>query len=245
MKLKTKALVLGGFPFGESHKVISFLTPYKGILKGVAHGVRKPTSKFGSSMEIFNELEIILHLSKKNDLHSIKEHSVIKSRHEIRENKNILGYLFYLSEFIKEFFRYTNESEYLYKLINIFLENTNEKDAYLLFRALLLKIIKESGFLGNLNQCSDCGNINDELYISKLEGFFFCSKCRKNNFSKQISKGVLKLLQILDTENDQILKRLKSTEAQKKEMDNIFNVLTNSILGKTLKSESYIHLNLV
>jgi len=48
---ESEALVLRSYPYRESDLIVSFFARDRGKLRGVARGVRKPKSRFGSSLE--------------------------------------------------------------------------------------------------------------------------------------------------------------------------------------------------
>ncbi len=244
LKIKVEAITLGSFPFGESHKVIVLMTKNNGILKGVAHGVRKPTSKFASSMEMFNTVELLLQSSKNSDLYSIREHSVITGRHEIRQNPNLMGYFFYLSEFLNEFYKIASHDKNVFNLVNEYLDAFGSgNNLYSLFRALTVKLIFESGFVGEPYYCSECTKQVSSIKLSPRAGYFFCENCANDVYAETITTGSVKLLIKLNNSSIEEIKRIKINQIQKKELDNIVNTIVKGIFGKKLKSEQYIYLN--
>lgn len=243
LKIKTDALVLGSFPFGESHKAVTLFTPEYGIMKGVAHGSRKPTSKFGSSMEMLNTVEVVITLSKRNELHTIKEHTLKNSRHSLRGDADSMGYIFYLVEFLKEIFHEAPPNKSVYNLIINFIDNVPEGDSYLIHRALTIKILKILGFIGEFDVCAECGAESSTFYISRYEGFIFCQECKKNTSDMQINAGTVQILKKLYHDSLKDITRLKISEKQKYEIDETVNTIIKGILGKPLKSESYFYLN--
>ncbi|MDU0479261.1 DNA repair protein RecO [Staphylococcus chromogenes] len=56
----TRALVVRTYDFGEADRVVVLLTP-DGLVRGVAKGVRKARSRFGSRLEPFVELQVQLY----------------------------------------------------------------------------------------------------------------------------------------------------------------------------------------
>ncbi len=243
LKLKVDAITLGSFPFGESHKVITLMTKKHGIVKGVAHGVRKPTSKFGSSMELFNTVELVLQNSKNNELYSIREYSVIQSRHELRSNPLFTGFLFYLAELINELYKIAPHHKEIFRTVNVFLDNFKKNNFYTIFRALTIKLLFETGFIGEAGRCSECEKNAQEFYITQTPGFFYCHDCMKSNTTDKISAGSMKIISKLESAGIDEINRIKINAEQRKELDIVVNTLVRGIFGKTLKSEQFLYLN--
>lgn len=65
--IRTKALVLRRTNYGETDRIIQFLTPEHGIVSGMARGVRKEKSRLAGGIELFAKCDIGL-TSGKGDL---------------------------------------------------------------------------------------------------------------------------------------------------------------------------------
>lgn len=58
---RDRALVVRTHDFGEADRIIVLLTRGHGIVRGVAKGVRRAKSRFGSRLQLFVELDVQLH----------------------------------------------------------------------------------------------------------------------------------------------------------------------------------------
>lgn len=56
----TRAIIIGRHNFGEADRVIVLLTPDRGVIRGVARGVRKIKSRLAGHLELFSESELML-----------------------------------------------------------------------------------------------------------------------------------------------------------------------------------------
>ncbi len=63
----TEAIILRRTNYGEADRVISFLTPARGKVSGIAKGVRRPKSKLAGGLELFAICDITL-MEGKGDL---------------------------------------------------------------------------------------------------------------------------------------------------------------------------------
>lgn len=240
MKIKINAIVLNDFKFGEFHKIFYFLTEEYGLIKAVAHGAQKPLSKFRSSLELFNKVELILYLSKNNNLHSIKESTLIISRLNLRENNNFLFFNYFIIELINELFKNSSANKKVYELIDNYLNNINEKNYFSIYFAIIIKTLYLSGFISDLLTCSECMSKPEKYFISDIPGFIFCENCKKNEIKRELNKGTIFILnKILISEIEEI-KRIKILKSQKKEIYFIINTLLKGITGKKFKIEIII-----
>jgi DNA repair protein RecO (recombination protein O) len=56
----TRGIIIGRHNFGEADRIIVMLTPERGVIRGVAKGVRKIKSRLAGHLELFNESELML-----------------------------------------------------------------------------------------------------------------------------------------------------------------------------------------
>ncbi len=70
---ETEALILRSYSLADADKIAVFLTRGFGIIKGVAKGAKKLTSRFGSTLEPFTAVDLTYFLKDDHDLASIRE----------------------------------------------------------------------------------------------------------------------------------------------------------------------------
>ena len=57
---RDRALVIRTYDFGEADRIIVLLTRNHGLVRGVAKGVRRAKSRFGSRLQLFVNLDVQL-----------------------------------------------------------------------------------------------------------------------------------------------------------------------------------------
>ena len=62
------ALVLRAHLLGESDKILTLLCRNRGKIRAVAKGVRKTTSRFGARLQLFNQIDVLIHKGKSLDI---------------------------------------------------------------------------------------------------------------------------------------------------------------------------------
>ena len=72
----TAAILLRKIPWSESSLIVTWLTERFGTVRTVARGARRPKSEFAGMLDLFYGADIAFSLSRKGDLHTLREVSV-------------------------------------------------------------------------------------------------------------------------------------------------------------------------
>ncbi len=72
----TAAILLRKMPWSETSFIVTWLTERFGTLRTVARGARRPKSEFAGMLDLFYGADIAFSLSRKGDLHTLREVSV-------------------------------------------------------------------------------------------------------------------------------------------------------------------------
>ena len=64
---REEAVIIRTHKLGEADRIVTMLSRYHGLIRAVAKGVRRTTSKFGSRLEPFMVVDIQLHEGKNLD----------------------------------------------------------------------------------------------------------------------------------------------------------------------------------
>lgn len=81
--VRTRALVLHSFPYGDTSRILRMLTPDYGLRSLIAKGARRPGSRFGALLEPFSEGEAQFNLRDGADLFTLTGFSLLRSRQGI------------------------------------------------------------------------------------------------------------------------------------------------------------------
>lgn len=75
---KTEALVLRSIKFGETSRILTFLTREFGLVKAIAKGARAERPKFGAALDPFARSELVLYLKEGRDLQIVGQADLIE-----------------------------------------------------------------------------------------------------------------------------------------------------------------------
>ena len=95
---KTSAVVIGGFPLGESDRVVTLFTRDFGKVRGVARAARRGRSRFGGALELFTLGTLVFFDGGRSDLVSIDHFDITRPFGAIREDLDRLGQAAWMAE---------------------------------------------------------------------------------------------------------------------------------------------------
>lgn len=93
---KVEGIILSRSNFSEADKIITVFTRQLGKIKVLAKGIRRIKSRRAPHLELFNQVELVLHSGKTFD--TITEAKVIDHLSPQKQQLKLSGYLFYLAE---------------------------------------------------------------------------------------------------------------------------------------------------
>lgn len=172
-----QGIVLRGYPFGESHRVVVLLSPNHGKLRTVAKGVRKTKSRFGGRLEPFTHVDIVLYEGK--NLDTITQVSIINAFPQVR---NDLDRVLAAGTMIEVADAVAQEDEASHRLFLLLqrgltvLDHGQPHDD--LVTSFLLKAADIIGVAPALDSCAGCGRSDGLTRFSFAAGGSLCETCR-------------------------------------------------------------------
>ena len=73
MIVRTDAVVLHAFDYGETSRIVRLLTRQHGVLGVIARGARRPTSQFGSTLQPMSYVQVVYYYRPQRGLQTLKE----------------------------------------------------------------------------------------------------------------------------------------------------------------------------
>ena len=178
----TNVINLKSYSIGEADKIIVMYSREKGIIKGVAKGIKKTTSRLGGRMDLLVANKMML--NKGRNLDTICQAEALNTFFNLRSDMNKLFYAMYCSEIVANFgIENDPNSEDIYNLFYTFLEQISlsktKEQAMLCVLRFQLKIMDVTGYSLELNECVKCAKPpeNGEIYFSIEQGGILCKKC--------------------------------------------------------------------
>lgn len=174
----TTGIVLHNQDLGETDKIVTLYTQKFGKIRGVAKGVRKTTSKFGSSIEIFTYADYLLYGKENKELDIITQAQIIQSFKEIRADLDKITYGSFILEVVNTLVVGREKDLLLFTLILQTLTWLKEEINELIIPTFVLKTMTLLGLKPHLEKsCILCHQlINDEkTQFSPSQGGIVCT----------------------------------------------------------------------
>lgn len=230
----TNVINLKSYSISEADKIILMYSKEKGLIKGVAKGIKKTTSKLGGRMDLLVANKMMLNKGK--NLDTICQAEALNTFFNLRSDIDKLFFAMYCCEIVTNFGTENDpNSEEIYNLFYTFLEQISnaktKEQAMLSVLRFQLKIMDITGYSIELNECVKCLKTpnDEEIYFSIEQGGILCKECAKNICKKV--KIPYKIVEFLNTLlNEEFTKHTKYDDlATEKVCDTCINLIKNYI----------------
>lgn len=178
----TDAINLKSYNLSEADKIIVMYSKDKGLIRGVAKGVKKPKSKLGARMDLLVANTLMLH--KGRNLDTICQAEVVNSFYKTRQDIDKICYSSYVTEVVHNFGIEEDPCSeviynLLYKTLNTISSAENKVEILLAVIKFQLKMMIESGFAIEFDKCLCCHcDVEEEtMYLVPHIGGIVCKNC--------------------------------------------------------------------
>lgn len=246
MKSKTEAIILGSVNLGEADKLVTFLSPARGRLSGVAKNARKSFRRFGAGLEMFTHSMLVLYEREHQHIVRIESADIIHQASGISSDLSRLAAGAVMIELVREM---TPEgdpvcAEPAFRLLSDSIRLLSEaEDPMFLLRIFEIKFFSILGYQPKLDRCFSCGRYGEgEMIFHAMKGGVLCPSCMVSSGESEIrlSAGTVGFYyQALRMEMDKV-ERLRPSAYIMRELDQALGVHTLHILGKRLRSAEFL-----
>jgi DNA repair protein RecO (recombination protein O) len=157
-QVRTPAIILHSFPYGDTSRILRVLTPDHGVRSLLAKGARAPKGRFGGILEPFTEGEALFNLREGRELLTLSGFSLVRSRQGIGRQLDRFAGASLLAEIVLRFA--TEEANPpLYSLVLGALDGlaTDPPDALTTSLTAVWSVVGILGFQPQLESCVRCG----------------------------------------------------------------------------------------
>jgi DNA repair protein RecO (recombination protein O) len=181
----TAAIVLRSWPFGESDKIVCFLTENHGKVTGIAKGAKRSRRRFVNSLEPFSSVTLRFQDRPHSNLAFIVAADLARSFKQLTASLEKIAFASYMVEITGGLTGEREENPSIYQHLRDALYYLDENDASLRFLTTFeLELLRLAGYQPLLNQCKRCGkdrydNLTDQWHFSARDGGIFCQSCSR------------------------------------------------------------------
>ena len=177
--LCSDAIILRHLDYGESDRIVTFLTPELGLMKGYARGARKSRKRFGAALEPFSSVRVHWTAARHGAMVSLGEAELIDLRPGLRFDLVTLALAAYGCELAEEIFGEAHGHGELFGVLRAFLDHLAAGGGGAEARLLLeLRFLLLAGYIPHLLHCSECGDSGGEVvWFDAARGGTLCDNC--------------------------------------------------------------------
>lgn len=176
---KTEAIVLHTHPSRERDKLVVFMTPELGKLRGWAYGARSLKSRFGSTLEPLTKVQFGFFEKEGEETVRIESASMIRSMFSAQQDLRTSFTLTYFAETVDTFAQPAEALPLVYRLLDrcceALLEGTDPLRVAAYFEVWMLRL---AGIFPSVQHCMEChGPLALPLHFDETAAGFVCAAC--------------------------------------------------------------------
>ncbi len=181
--LASPAIVLRSWPFGESDKIVSFLTERYGKITGIAKGAKRSRKRFANTLELFSLVNVRFQERAHSTLVFLHACELIRAFKDLITSLEKIAHASYLVEIVEGLTGEREENPILFEHLKDGLAHIEEKGPSLSFLVFFeLKVLKLAGYQPMLERCRRCGkgwerSLKTPWRFSPADGGILCEFC--------------------------------------------------------------------
>lgn len=183
MRHKIKGIVIREAPKGETSKLLTVLTSSLGVITVNAKGVRKISSPYLKSAQMFAFSDMLLY--EKNGFYTLTEAALITDFYTLSGDIKKYSLACYLCEAASAFAVPGEDSSNILRLLlnSLYALEKDIAPVAIIKSAFELRLCAECGFLPEVSHCVDCGSdlVGFDFLFHLSEGLSFCRNCASAN----------------------------------------------------------------
>ncbi|MBE0597430.1 MAG: DNA repair protein RecO [Desulfuromonadales bacterium] len=175
----SEAIILRHLDYGEADRIVTFLTPDQGQMKGFARGARKSRRRFGPALEPYARVRLHWAASR-GEMVTLREAELIDLRHGLRTDLGALALAAYGCELVEVLLAEEQGHARVFDLLDAFLAHLAAAGPTPATRLLLeLRLLQMAGYVPHLLHCSICCQTlqGTEAAFDPARGGSLCCGC--------------------------------------------------------------------
>lgn len=178
---RDEAIVLRTHPLGEADRIITLLTRDHGLVRAVAKGVRRTSSRFGARLEPFCAVQIMVHVGRTlptlTQVHTIRPYGLrLAQDYELYTRAHVMA------ESTERILFEDDEGgcagAYLLLLGALHALAYRRHESSLVMNSYLLRLMALNGWAPSLSQCAICASPGQWGSFHVASGGVVCDQCR-------------------------------------------------------------------
>ncbi|MFH1860874.1 MAG: DNA repair protein RecO [bacterium] len=242
---QANAMVLRSWALGENDRIISLYTMEFGKIRGVVKGVRRISTRFGSSTLPFTCIKVMFYGNERNELKTISQTEIVKSFQGIRDSLEGILYGSVLLELTEHLINGTHQDERIFRLILKYLTWLEHETKGIILYSFCFKLLCMLGFRPSLSNCVVCHQVSpvigNKIWFSREDGGIICPACLKERQGAiSVPYEVIELTKRLISERVEGLQEYPVSAQLIEEMKSFTLYFLSQYLASPIKSIGFI-----
>lgn len=240
---RASAVVLRHGDWGEADRLLTLYTREQGMVRALAKGVRKMTSRKAGHLQPFTHVTV--QLAKGRDLLIVTQAETVNAFLPLHDNLQKVSYAAYIVELLLRF-SYEEEggNPTIFRLLTETLDRLEkEEEAWLPIRYYEMRLLDAVGFRPQLFECANCGReiLPEDQFFSFTSGGVICPRCGQGlpNLMK-ISIETLKYLRHFQRSSYKDASRARPSLDVQKEAETLMQGYFTYLLERELNTPGFI-----
>jgi DNA repair protein RecO len=211
MRQREPAICLGVTDYSETSQVVHFLTRGAGPVRLMAKGSKRPKSKSGGAIDLFNEGDLLFISARGEGLGTLVEFAETVAHNDLRKEASALDAGLFMIEAVGRLLGAGDPHPEVFDLLHNSLIRLAQPDAPrpAVLAYFLWRLLRHAGLLGELRVCVSCGRsvgigaeapasgagptggkARGELHFSSALGGLLCPECEGQAIEKYRLDGL-------------------------------------------------------
>jgi len=241
----SQAIIMHTKEFGETDLLVTFFTPDKGRLKGIAKGAQKSRKRFVNCLDVFCLAELDYSLKREGGLYFLNSGKLINAYPGIRSDFTILGKASYMVELTEILFPWGVADRNMFELLKGALDALADVDNVDIIPFIFeIKAMTLGGYGINLEKCSICGRPyrgEGRAVFKRDKGGIACLKCHQESaISPGVDPQTVEMIKLMQAHSLSSLLKLHLTEEIGKELKPVLKLHREYHLGQRPRTAAYL-----
>jgi DNA repair protein RecO (recombination protein O) len=241
----TEAIVIGGHDLSEADRIVVFYTKAEGKVRAVAEGARRIRSRFGGSLQLFNQGRLVYFERPNKTLHKVNEFAAFRSHQLLREDLDRIAVASTAVEAVSLGVEEAQPAPDLYHLLADALSQLETAGRpTVVLQGFLLHLLRLLGYRPELAACVRCRRLvpsHAEAHLSPIHGGLVCGSCRAASTDAfPVSSEALGFLRGAAGTALRLMDRIALPAATVREVADALHAFLRQALGRPLRSADFL-----
>lgn len=239
------AIIMRIREFGETDLLVTFFTPDKGRLKGVAKGARKSRRRFVNCLDIFSLVNLEYESRGERALCFLHSGKLINAHAGLRSDFEMLSKASYMIELTEMLFPWGVSDRHMFEWLRDSLDALAKGGRVNIIPVLFeLRAMALGGYRINTERCCTCGRTyraKGTAVYKPEQGGIACLKCHQvSALSPPIGPAAVNVLKLMHSKPFTTLKEVKLGDEILRELKPVLKLHRDFRLEQRLKTSKYV-----